>query len=105
MKKTLYDFLFSPKIEANICPFVTGSNKMTIKVLFTVKAHEGHAKKIRDALRAQEEVLEAHTVRDGKFDVIAWIRVSSLDKYRAFIEHIAEMPDIDDFESFITVDE
>ena len=41
---------------------------MTIKVLFTVKAHEGQARKIREELRAQEEVLEAHTVRDGKFD-------------------------------------
>ncbi|MHA2424123.1 MAG: Lrp/AsnC ligand binding domain-containing protein [Candidatus Thorarchaeota archaeon] len=78
---------------------------MSIKVLFTVKAKEGEARKIREELRAQEEVLEAHTVRDGKFDVIAWVLVPSLDVYRTFIERVAEIAGIDDFESFITVDD
>lgn len=78
---------------------------MTIKVLFTVTAHEGQAKKIREELRAHKEVLEAHIVRDGKFDVIAWILVPSLEAYREFVERIAKMPEIDDFESFITVDD
>ena len=93
------------KNEANLCPFVTSRNTMTIKVLFTVKAHEGQAKKIREELRAQEQVLEAHTVRDGKFDVIAWVQVPSLEHYREFIDKIAQMKEIDDFESFITVDD
>ena len=78
---------------------------MPIKVLFTVKATEGQAKIIREALRAQKEVLEAHTVRDGKFDVIAWVLVDTLEVYREFIERVAAIEGIDDFESFITVDD
>jgi DNA-binding Lrp family transcriptional regulator len=78
---------------------------MPIKVLFTVKTKEGQEKKIREELRAQKEVLEAHTVRDGKFDVIAWVLVDSLEIYRGFIERIAALAGIDDFESFITVDD
>ncbi|MFW9952939.1 MAG: Lrp/AsnC ligand binding domain-containing protein [Candidatus Thorarchaeota archaeon] len=76
---------------------------MSIKVLFTVKAKKGQAKKITQELRAQSEVLEAHTIRDGKIDVIAWVTVPSLEFYREFIERISLMPEIDDFESFITV--
>lgn len=96
---------FFPKSEANICPFVTDRNNMTIKVLFTVKTNPGQEKKIREQLRAQKEVLEAHTVRDGKFDVIAWILVPSLEEYRKFVERVADIAGIDDFESFITVDD
>ncbi|MCK5240474.1 MAG: Lrp/AsnC ligand binding domain-containing protein [Candidatus Thorarchaeota archaeon] len=76
----------------------------SIKVLFTVKVREGQATKIREELRAQKEVLEAHSVRDGKFDVIAWVLVPSLTAYKEFIERVADIAGIDDFESFITVD-
>ncbi|MHA1909402.1 MAG: Lrp/AsnC ligand binding domain-containing protein [Candidatus Thorarchaeota archaeon] len=78
---------------------------MSIKVLFTVKAKEGQSKRIREELRAQKEVLEAHTVRDGKFDVIAWVLVENLEIYREFIERVADIAGIDDFESFITADD
>jgi DNA-binding Lrp family transcriptional regulator len=77
---------------------------MTIRVLFTVMSKPGKSEAIMKKLRAQREVLEAHTISDGKFDVIAWIGVPSLDDYRGFIEKMAEIPEIDDFESFITVD-
>ncbi len=77
---------------------------MTIRVLFTVMSKPGKSDTIMNKLRAQKEVIEANTISDGKFDVIAWIGVPSLDDYRGFIEKIAEIPEIDDFESFITVD-
>jgi len=77
---------------------------MTIRVLFTVMSKPDKAEVILSKLRAQKEVLEAHTISDGKFDVIAWIGVPSLGHYRMFIEKMAEIKEIDDFESFITVD-
>ena len=77
---------------------------MTIRVLFTVMSKPDKADLILSKLRAQEEVIEAHTISDGKFDVIAWIGVPSLEAYRMFIEKMAEIKEIDDFESFITVD-
>ncbi len=77
---------------------------MTIRVLFTVMAKPNKANVILHKLRSQEEVIEAHTISDGIFDVLAWIGVPSLEQYRLFIERIADMPEIDDFESFITVD-
>ncbi len=77
---------------------------MTMRVLFTVMAKPEKAETIMLKLREQEEVIEAHTIEDGKFDVIAWIGVPSLEHYRLFIEKIAKIKEIDDFESFITVD-
>lgn len=77
---------------------------MTIRVLFTVMSKPGKSDTIMNKLRAQKEVIEAHTIADGTYDVIAWIGVPSLDDYRGFVEKMAEIPEIDDFESFITVD-
>lgn len=77
---------------------------MALRVLFTVTAKESKADKILLDLRARQEVIEAHTISDGIFDLIAWINVPSLNHYRLFIEEISDIKEIVDFESFITVD-
>jgi DNA-binding Lrp family transcriptional regulator len=77
---------------------------MTIKVFLAAKAESDHGTDIIAKLESREPVKEIYLIQSGTYDVIALIEVDSLDGYRGFIDEIAHLEDIVDFESFIRTD-
>lgn len=79
---------------------------MPIKVFLAVVAKSGKTKEVLKNLRAIDEVRLACSVSDGEYDVVAIIEVRSLDDYRTFsIDKMSKVPNINDYTSFIIVDE
>ena len=79
---------------------------MPIKIFLGVKVKSGKAKEVQKNIRAIDEVVLVCSVSDGLFDVIAMVEVTTLADYRTFsIDKVSVVPNIDDYTSFIIMDE
>ncbi len=76
---------------------------MSPKVFFTARTEKKKAQSVLKAIRKLDNVLEAHLVEDGIYDVVSLVEVESLEGYRKFVEKASHLKNIIDFESFITV--
>ena len=75
---------------------------MTLKIFITVNTEKQLVDEVYDALKQFDEVKEVHKVKDGSFQLIAMVTMADLELYRNFVERLAELQAISDFESFIT---
>ncbi len=75
---------------------------MTLKIFITVNTEKQLMDEVYDALKAFNEVKEIHKVQDGSFQLIAMVLITDLELYRTFVDGLAEIKAITDFESFIT---
>ena len=79
---------------------------MPIKIFLGVTVKSGKAKEVQKNLRTIDEVVLVCSVSDGLFDVVAMVEVTTLSDYRTFsIDKVAVVPHIDDYTSFIIMDE
>ena len=79
--------------------------KMTIKVFLTLNVVAGYAQKIHKKLKSFKEVRLVCTIDHGKFDVVAFVEIESLEAYRNFsIDKIGKLPHLEDYTSFIALD-
>lgn len=79
---------------------------MPVKIFLGVTVKSGKAKEVQKNLRTIDEVVLVCTVTDGIYDVVAMIEVTTLDDYRTFsIDKVSSVPNIDDYTSFIVMDE
>jgi DNA-binding Lrp family transcriptional regulator len=79
---------------------------MPIKVFLAIKAKKGHIEDTRARLTRFDEVTLACIVKDGVFDIVAIVDVESLELYRMFsIDKVGKIPFIEDYTSFIILDE
>ncbi len=75
---------------------------MPIKIFLAIKTRPERVKEICRKLRKFREVSEAYIVTKGQYDIIAAIKVHSLDRYRVFaINQIGNIDGITDFVSFL----
>ena len=77
---------------------------MVVKVFLTLVTETGHRDEIYDILRTFEEINLLCRVNSGTSDIVGMVYVDTLDDYRLFIERVATIQNVEDFESFITVD-
>lgn len=82
----------------------TNTDEMTVKVFLAVKAEADHETDIITKLKARKSVKEIYLIKSRTYDVIASIEVDSLDSYRSFLDEIAHLKGVRDFESFIRTD-
>ncbi len=79
---------------------------MAIKIFLGINVKSGKAKEVQKNIRAIDEVVLVCSVSDGLFDVVAMVEVTTLADYRTFsIDKVAVVPNIDDYTSFIIMDE
>ncbi|MHA1927157.1 MAG: Lrp/AsnC ligand binding domain-containing protein [Candidatus Thorarchaeota archaeon] len=88
--------------DRNLCDDVHNRSAMTLKIFITVNTEKQVVDEVHDALNAFNEVKEIHKIKDGSFQLIAMVLISDLEIYRTFVERLAEIKAITDFESFIT---
>ena len=76
---------------------------MTLIIFITITAEPVSVDNICDSLRQFKEVKEIFRIKTGIFEIIARVEIQDLDRYRSFVERVAEISSINDFASFITV--
>lgn len=76
---------------------------MALKIFITVNAELASVADICDSLNQFKEVKEIFKMKAGDFEIIAVVEIQDLEFYRLFVDHVAEISGITDFESFITV--
>ena len=79
-------------------------DEMTVKIILAAKAKPGNEKDVVDKLQKREPVKEIYLIESGTYDIIASIEVDSLDSYRDFVDEVAHLTWLVDFESFIRID-
>ena len=79
---------------------------MPVKIFLAVTTKSGKTKEVQKNLRAIDEVVLVCSVTDGIYDLVAMVEVTTLDDYRTFsIDKVSSVPNIDDYTSFIIMDE
>ncbi|MCK5390304.1 MAG: hypothetical protein KAJ36_07425 [Candidatus Thorarchaeota archaeon] len=78
---------------------------MVVKVFLTVISEPGRINEVFTSLISFDEVDYVCIVDSGPYDIVALVEVDTLDGYRVLIEKVAALPNTEDFESFITVDQ
>jgi DNA-binding Lrp family transcriptional regulator len=77
---------------------------MSIKVFLAITCKRDRVREVQKELRRYEEVSTICIVENGVFDVVAFVDVESLEKYRTFsIDKVSRLSHIDDYTSFITL--
>lgn len=76
---------------------------MTLKIFITVNTDSASVNDICDSLKQFKEVKEIFKIKAGDFEIIAEVEIQNLELYRRFVDRVAELSGITDFESFITV--
>ncbi|MHA1481336.1 MAG: Lrp/AsnC ligand binding domain-containing protein [Candidatus Thorarchaeota archaeon] len=76
---------------------------MTLKIFLTVNTAPVSVNDICDSLKQFKEVKEIFKIKAGDFEIIAVVEIQNLELYRLFVERVAQISNITDFESFITV--
>ena len=89
--------------DRNLCDGVFTRTAMTLKIFLTMNTEKQFVDDVYDALKGFHEIKEIHKVKDGAFQLIAMVVIDDLERYRTFVESLAEVQSIRDFESFITV--
>lgn len=77
---------------------------MVVKVFLTINTEPRRINEIYTTLKSFDEVHFVCIVDSGPHDIVAIIKVDTLDGYRVLIEKVASLPNTEDFSSFITVD-
>ncbi len=79
---------------------------MAIRILLTITIEQGYTEEIQSILKTFDEVSSVCIVNHGCYDIIAVVDVESFDSYRTFaIDKIGKLQHIEDYTSFITLDD
>ncbi|UCE11125.1 MAG: Lrp/AsnC ligand binding domain-containing protein [Candidatus Thorarchaeota archaeon] len=77
---------------------------MAIRIFLTIRTEEGKAESVHKTLTRFPEVVESHRVLTGDYDVVAFVEVKTMDRYRAFsVDQIATIEGVIDYTSFLTI--
>ena len=77
---------------------------MVVKVFLTLITEHGRCNETYTTIKSFDEVELACIVDRGPHDIVALVKVDTLDGYRELIEKVAALPHTEDFESFIILE-
>ncbi|MHA1960508.1 MAG: Lrp/AsnC family transcriptional regulator [Candidatus Thorarchaeota archaeon] len=77
---------------------------MAIRIFLTIRVEEGMAEAVRQKLAEFPEVQESYRVVTGGYNVVAFVEVKTMDRYRSFsVDQVGTISGVIDYTSFLTI--